>query len=293
VHTLIENLLKEKPIVTDGAWGTMLHTMGLKPGECADVWNISKPDKVAQIAHAYVKSGSRIILTNTFRANRLTLRSYNLDLKLKEINIKGVEISKQAIKKKGFVFASIGPVGSLLGMNKISDELLREAYSEQSFILADAGADAIVIETINDMNEAKIAFVAAKDTGLPVVVSINFNKDVAPPTFKTADKLVDVMQKFPDADIIGINCGTGIEHCLAHIKNLKSFTKAPLWLKPSAGIPSLVRGKVVYPTSSKIFVEYYRILISLGVNFIGGCCGTTPEYIDMLSKSIRKHFDNK
>lgn len=289
---LLNRILEDRLIITDGAWGTMLHTLGLKPGECADGWNIFNPEKVKQVARAYVDAGSRILLTNTFRANRLTLKASNLDLKIKEINANGVKISKKAIKDLGYVFASIGPVGSSLGADKISDDELRELFYEQAIILADAGADAIVIESVFNLNEGCLAMDSAKRTGLPIVLSMTFDKENFLNSKDNFHTVREYKEKLSGADMIGINCGTGVEDSLLHIKRLSTYTKAPLWVKPSAGIPSVVREKIVYPTTIKNFVEYSRVLKSLGVKFIGGCCGTTPEYIARMAMTLRNNSDS-
>ncbi|MBI5021564.1 MAG: homocysteine S-methyltransferase family protein [Ignavibacteriales bacterium] len=292
MNHILNHILDDQLIITDGAWGTVLHALGLKPGECADSWNINNPEKVKQIARAYTKAGSCILLTNTFRANRITLKTFNLDSKIKEINSTGVKISKHAIRDRGFVFASIGPIGSSLETNKIPDEELKEIFYEQAIILADAGADAIVIESVFNLNEGYIALEAVKRTGLPVVFSMTFDKENLLSSKDDLHATHEYKEKLSGADIVGLNCGTGVEDSLLHIKKIRTYTKAPLWFKPSAGIPSIVRNKIVYSTTIKNFVEYSRVLKSLGVKFIGGCCGTTPEYIKLLSMTLRNKSES-
>lgn len=287
---MITELLKsrpgERPIITDGGWGTMLLATGLRPGECAELWNMEHPERVKMIADLYAKAGSRLLLTNTYRANRLWLKGFNVESRIREINQRGVRISKEAVGRNGYVFASVGPVKNLSDTRKIHDEELEEIFFEQCALLADAGADGIAVETISDPYEGAVAYRAAKRTGLPVVFSATFSRDylfgskLSPSGFKKFTEII------ANADIAGINCGSGIEDCLTHIKTIRKYTGAPLWVKPSAGIPSMVRKKIVYPTSIKNFAEYSRIFSSFDVKFIGGCCGTTPEYISKLAAAF-------
>lgn len=295
MNNLISELVKKAPVILDGAWGTQLQSIGLQPGECPDLWNISHPERVKLIASNYVAAGSKIILTNTFRANRLSLQSYGLDDKLKDINRMGVLISQQAVSNHALVFGSIGPCGNLFINNHINTNLLLDVYTEQVDVLAEGGANAILVETMTNLIEAKIALTAAKKTGLPVVVSFAFNF--------VKEKLGTIANETPEsvaaelaeagADVIGTNCGSGIENCISITHQFQSVTKLPIWIKPSAGIPQITRDGLVYPTSIKNFSEYALALSKLGVAFIGGCCGTTPEHIQALSKLLKPKRNNK
>ncbi|MDI6767416.1 MAG: homocysteine S-methyltransferase family protein [Bacteroidota bacterium] len=294
MKNLISRLVKKAPVILDGAWGTELRAIGLQPGECPDLWNISHPERVKLIASNYVAAGSKIILTNTFRANRLSLRSYGLEDKLKDINRMGVLISRKAASKHALVFGSIGPCGNLFMNNHINTNLLLDVYTEQADVLTEGGIDAILVETMTNLMEAKIALTAAKKTGLPVVVSFVFNF--------VKEKLVSIANESPEsvavalteagADVIGTNCGAGIENCIFITHKFRSVTKLPIWIKPSAGIPKIIHDELVYPTSIKNFSEYGLALSKLGVAFIGGCCGTTPENIRMLSKILKSRQKN-
>ncbi len=285
---IIEELLKSGTIVTDGSWGTQLQEKGLDLNECADSWNLTYPEKVEAVARSYVEAGSRIILTNTFRSNRIALEGFGHDDKIREINIAGVEISKRAARDKAYVFASVGPSGKMLMTGDVTEELLYEVFKEQADAIKEAGADGIVIETMSDLAEAKIALTAAKETGLPVIVSMTFdsgrNKEF---TFmgnspeETAIELTDA-----GADVIGANCGQGIEGFTNICKRLKASTNLPIWIKPNAGLPELQNNKAVYTTSAEEFAEYIPELLDSGADFIGGCCGTTPDFIKKISKSI-------
>lgn len=287
---IIEELLKSGTVLTDGSWGTQLQEKGLGLNECPDSWNLTHPEKVEAVARSYVEAGSRIILTNTFRSNRIALEGFGLEDKVREINIAGVEISKRAAGNKVYVFASVGPSGKMLMTGDITEELLYEVFKEQADAIKEAGADGIVIETMSDLAEAKIALSAAKETGLPVIVSMAFdsgkNKEF---TFmghspeEAAEELTRV-----GADVIGANCGQGIEGFTNICKRLKASTNLPIWIKPNAGLPELQNDKAVYSTSAEEFAEYIPELLDSGADFIGGCCGTNPGFIKEISKIIKQ-----
>ena len=155
MHKLIQELISLGPVLTDGAWGTELHARGLEAGECPDHWNLTHPERVEEVARAYVEAGSQVILTNTFRANRIALDRHGLAGLAKDINCRGVEISRRAARGQARVFASMGPSGKLLMMGEVSEEELLEAFTEQAQALADGGADALIFETMSDLAEAK------------------------------------------------------------------------------------------------------------------------------------------
>ncbi|NCC33719.1 MAG: homocysteine methyltransferase, partial [Chloroflexia bacterium] len=179
MHPTLQGMLAHAPVLTDGAWGTQLQLLGLTTGMCPDAWNLERPELVEQVANAYVDAGSRIILTNTFGANRFTLARHGLSEKVAEINRAGVEISRRAADGRALVFASIGPSGKMLMMGDVSEDDLHAAFAEQARAMADAGADGIVIETMSDPAEAKLAVAAAKKTGLPVVGCMVFDSGPA------------------------------------------------------------------------------------------------------------------
>jgi methionine synthase I (cobalamin-dependent) len=162
MHPLIESLIKSGIVVTDGSWGTQLQKKGIKRGECPDSWNLSHPDWVEEVAKGYVDAGSQVILTNTFQSSRLSLQRYDLADKAAEINTRGVEISKNAAGDKAYVFASIGPSGKMLLTKETTEDELQAAFAEQANAIAKAGADGIIVETMIDVVEAKIAATAAK-----------------------------------------------------------------------------------------------------------------------------------
>jgi methionine synthase I (cobalamin-dependent) len=284
----IDELIAEGPVLTDGAWGTELQSRGLTPGEMPDVWNLSHPDRVEEVARAYVDAGSRIVLTNTFRANRIAFGRHPEVDRIAEINRAGVEISKRAAGDAARVFASIGPSGKQLVTREVTEEQLAEAFREQASAQAEAGADAIAVETMVDLTEAKLALEAAKATGLPVVACMVFDsgksKDrtmMGVGTEQAAESLTAW-----GADVIGANCGIGIEEYVPVCASLVAATDRPVWIKPNAGIPQLVQGEVVYQTTAAEFAGCLPKLLEAGASFVGGCCGTDPTFIAALRSAL-------
>ena len=288
MHELIEELTAERPVVTDGAWGTELHARGLAPGECPDAWNLSHPDRVEQVARAYVDAGSQVIITNTFGANRLTLARHGLADKAAEINRAGVEISRTAAGRAR-VFASIGPSGVMLLMGEVSEEDLQAAFAEQAGAMAEAGADAIVVETMSDPAEAKLAVAAARATGLPVVACMTFDsgKDHDRTMMGTTPEEAARLLTEAGADCVGSNCGQGIEGFIRITKRLGAATDRPIWIKANAGLPQVVDGRTVFAQTPAGFAQYVPDLIDAGASFVGGCCGTTPEFIKAIRETLR------
>jgi 5-methyltetrahydrofolate--homocysteine methyltransferase len=287
-HRLIDELVAAGPVLTDGAWGTQLQSRGLAPGEMPDLWNLTHPDRVEEVARAYVDAGSRIILTNTFRANRIAFAKSPEVERIAAINRAGVEISKRAAGDAALVFASIGPSGKQLVTREVTEEQLAVAFGEQASAQADAGADGIAVETMADLTEAKLALEAARSTGLPVVACMVFdsgkNKDrtmMGVGTVQAAEALTAW-----GADVIGANCGLGVEEYVPVCAGLAAATDRPIWIKPNAGIPQLVKGEVVYQTTAAEFAACLPRLLEAGASFVGGCCGTDPTFIAALRAAL-------
>ncbi|MBZ5672106.1 MAG: homocysteine S-methyltransferase family protein [Acidobacteriia bacterium] len=293
MHTLIQQLVTQGPILTDGAWGTELQARGLEAGDCPDVWNLTHPERVEEVARAYVEAGSQIILTNTFRANRLALERHGLAQHLREINRLGVEISRRAAGGRARVFASLGPSGKLLMMGEVSEEELRTAYAEQAEALAEAGADALIFETMSDLAEAKVGLQATRATGLPVIVSMAFDsgKNHDRTMMGTTPEEAAAELSAAGADVIGANCGQGIESYAPLSKRLHNATALPIWIKPNAGLPELVEGRTHYKTTPEEFARQAPVLLAAGANFLGGCCGTNPKFIRALRLALGKGLE--
>lgn len=281
MHQLISRLLDQGAVVTDGAWGTELMNRGLKKGECPELLNLEYPERVEEIPALYVAAGSQVVLTNTFGANRFILEKHGLADKVREINDAGVKISKKAAGDKALVYASIGPSGKLIVMKQVTAEELEEAFTEQAEAIAEAKADAIVIETMMDMTEALAAIAAAKKTGLPVIANMVFDSGKDKDRTMMGNPPEEVVEKFTSAgvDVIGSNCGKGIEGFIPICKRMRAVTDLPLWMKANAGMPEIIKGETVYSVTPDQFAAFVPELINAGANFIGGCCGTNPDFI--------------
>lgn len=287
---LLKKLLENPPVITDGAWGTQLQERGLPIGACPDEWNLSHPEAVESVARDYVAAGSQVILTNTFGANRIALEKYGLADQVCTINQAGVEISRRAANGRAKVFASIGPTGVLLMMGEKTAADLEQAFAEQAQALAHAGADAAVIETMSDPNEAVLAVRAAKAAGLVTVACMSFdsgkNRDRTM-MGTTPEQAAEVLTQ-AGADVIGANCGQGIEGYVAIARRLKAATDRPIWIKANAGMPEIVDGKATYVMTADEFAAYVPELLELGVAFIGGCCGTSSAFIAALRQRLNR-----
>ena len=288
MHPLIQELTAHGPVLTDGAWGTEFQVRGLAAGECPDHWNLTHPDLVEEVARAYVEAGSQVILTNTFRANRISLQAHGLAEQAREINVRGVEISRRAAAGGARVFASLGPSGKLLMMGEASEEELLAAYTEQAQALAEGGADALIFETMSDLAEAKVGVRAARPTGLPVLVSLAFDsgKNLDRTMMGTTPEMAAAELTAAGADVIGANCGQGLETYAALCRRFHQATTLPIWMKPNAGLPELVDGSARYQTAPEAFAHHAPELIAAGANFLGGCCGTSPDFIRALAGAL-------
>ena len=285
----IDDLVAAGTVLTDGAWGTQLQQRGLDVGEMPDSWNLLHPERVEEVARAYVEAGSRIVLTNTFRANRLAFGKHPDAERIAEINRAGVEISRRAAGGAARVFASMGPSGKQLITGDVSEEQLSAAFAEQASAQAQGGADAIVVETMADLSEARLAVEAALSTGLPVVGCMVFDSG--------RDKDRTMMGVDPEraardltswgVDVVGANCGIGVEDYVPICGRLAAATDRPIWIKPNAGLPRLVQGEVVYDTTAEQFAAFLPALVDAGASFVGGCCGTDPGFIAALGERLK------
>ena len=271
--------------LTDGAWGTELLRRGGQLTACVDVWNLTHPDRVRQVAESYIRAGSRIILTNTFRANPLSLAHYAVRDQCEAINRAGVQISRQAAGTSAMVFASIGPIGGRPWSKEITHQQLHQAFFQQAQALATEGPDALLIETMTGLDEARVAAAAALETGLPVVVSFVFlsernrnhaSEAVTPAQFASA-------MAATGAQAIGTNC-LDVRQSLDVCKQLAAASRLPIWIKPNAGLPEFIDGVPTYKTTPEEFANSAQELREAGATFLGGCCGTTPEFIRVLAE---------
>jgi 5-methyltetrahydrofolate--homocysteine methyltransferase len=281
---IIQEIEKGKILVSDGAWGTFLQQKGLSPGECPEEWNISRSDDVFGIAQSYVEAGADMIETNSFGANYFKLKNYGFESRVFEINKAAAEISRKAAGADRFVLGSVGPTGKLLMMDEVTEDELYEAFKQQSIALEAGGADAIVIETMTDLEEARIAVKAAKEnTGCEVICTMTFDKIIGgeyrtmmgiSPTEMT-EALVEAR-----ADVIGANCGNGMADMIGIVKEIRQANATiPILIHANAGMPHYCDGKTTFPESPDDMARRVNEIVEAGANIIGGCCGTTPDHI--------------
>ncbi|MEJ2745478.1 MAG: homocysteine S-methyltransferase family protein, partial [bacterium] len=281
--------VKERILVGDGAMGTMLQEGGLPEGGCPEEVVLSRPKLILSIHERYIDAGADIIETNTFGANRYKLAEYRLGEEVERINCEAVRLAREAAKGRAYDAGSVGPLGKQLaplGDLKFGEAV--EAFREQLSALASAGVDLIFLETISDLREAKAALVAAGDiSGLPIVAHMTFGEGGRTLTGTPADVAAVVLSKM-GAAAVGANCSTGPEEMLPVMESMAAVTPALLSVFPNAGLPELVGGKTVFRESPDDMASFVERFVGLGVNVIGGCCGTTPAHISAMAQAVAK-----
>ena len=267
-------------LITDGAWGTELQRLGLSSGTIPDTWNIGHPERVAVVAQSYAEAGSEVILTNTFRANSIAMQGLAA-AELDGINRAGVAISRKSAGA-ALVFASIGPTGKMLASGEVTQEQVSSAFETQARSLA--AADALVIETMSDIEEARLAVHAAKSTGLPVIASFAFDTGKNKNRTMTGAQPEEVASAMvaAGADGVGANCGVGVESAVDICRRLRAACDLPIWIKPNAGLPTLIGAEIRYTTSAEFFASHFAALRDAGADFIGACCGSNPDFVRAL-----------
>jgi 5-methyltetrahydrofolate--homocysteine methyltransferase len=293
MHKISELLNTGKILVSDGAWGTYLFKKGLLSGTCPEEWNLTHYDDVLDIAQSYSDAGSDIISTNSFGANIFKLSQYNLSEKLVEICKTSVEISRSAASKDKFVMASLGPTGKFLIMGDVTADELYTSFRRQAMAYEEGGADAVCVETFYAIDEAEQAIKAVKEnTSLEVLCTFTFDK--------TKDGYKTLMGITPQqmteslilcgADVVGANCGSGFEDMIEIVSNIRSVSsQIPILVQANAGLPIIQDGNLVYSETPEKIKEIIPRIIEEGVNIIGGCCGTTPEHIKVISEIVKSY----
>ena len=285
------DILASQTLLADGAMGTMLHTRGVGFDKCFDELNLTNPSAVAEIHREYIEAGAQLIITNTFGANRFKLTKHGLQDDVAEINKASVDLAKRVVAasfKDVLVAGDVGPLGVRIApFGRVQPEQAREAFAEQIRALADAGVDAIVIETFSDLYEIREAIKAAKETcDLPVVASVTFTRDdrtlLGDEPMKVARTLRDA-----GADVIGVNCSGGPAQLLRILKQMKqAVPDGKFWVKPNAGWPEQVGGRIMYPADAEYFGDYALSFRETGAVIVGGCCGTTPQHVAAMRKAL-------
>lgn len=281
-----------RTLVSDGAWGTFLQEKGLKPGECPELWCVERPDDVREIARSYFDAGADMVQTNSFGGSSFKLKHYGLADRAAEINEAAARISREAAGPERWVIGSVGPSGMILMMEDCTPEELYAAFREQAMALEKGGADAICIETLTDLEEAEQAITAAKEnTSCEVICTYTFEKTVQG-DYKTMMGVSPTQAAEAalgaGADIVGTNCGNGMERMVDIVREIRrAAPAAPILLHANAGLPRNVDGKDVFPETPRDMARWVGPVVEAGANIVGGCCGTTPAHIAALKAALK------
>ena len=280
--------IKLRPLVGDGAMGTQLMLAGLEQGNCGEAWNLTHPERVLAIQRRYAEAGSDCILTNTFGGSHIMLNRHANGGKTEAINRAAVEIARCAFGgRDGYVIGDIGPFGGLLEpYGDFSEADVRAAFGEQAKALVDAGVDAIIIETQTSLEELLLGLNAAREAGAPCVIgSMAYDVTLDGSNFRTMmgidpERAAKFMEQH-GADIVALNCGTGMdmERARQAVLRYRAVTELPIMVQPNAGQPKLIDMKVTYDETPQQMVTGVVPLLAAGANIIGACCGSTPDHI--------------
>ena len=283
-----KSLVKNGPVILDGATGTNLQKAGMPVGVCPEQWILEHADVMIQLQKDYVAAGTNILYAPTFTASRIKLEEYGLQDKLVEMNQKLVEISKEAADGKALVAGDLTMTGQqLYPIGDLMFEDLVDVYKEQAKVIADAGADLFVVETMMSLQECRAAVFAIREVcDLPIMVSLTYQPD-GRTLYGTDPATATVVLQSLGADAIGINCSTGPEHMIEPVRQMAEYATIPILAKPNAGLPELEDGVTVYKTTPEEFASYGKMLVEAGASIIGGCCGTTPEHIRALTETVK------
>ncbi len=282
------NYLKEKVMILDGATGTELQKRGMPKGVCPEMWAIENPEVIIGVQRDYIKAGSNAVYSCTFGGNRIKLAEFGLGDQTIEINAKLARLAKEAVGDNGFVAGDLAPTGQFVRpFGDLPFETCVEVYKEQVKGLLEGGVDFFVIETMMDIQEARAALLAVKEScDLPVCVSMTFDENAQTLTGTDPITALITLQSL-GAGAVGCNCSTGPSDMIKIIKAMKPYAKVPLLAKPNAGLPKLIDGNTVFDMDAKEYGTYVEELVNSGVNLLGGCCGTSPLYIEQISKNIK------
>jgi 5-methyltetrahydrofolate--homocysteine methyltransferase len=294
--------IKDRPLLGDGAMGTQLMLSGLVQGNCGEEWNLTHPEKILAIQRRYADAGSDCILTNTFGGSRIMLNRHGVAGQVVAINQAAVRIVREAFgDREGYIIGDIGPFGGLMEpYGDFPETQVRAAFDEQAKALVDAGVDAIIVETQTGLEELGLAIDASKAAGAPCVIgSMAYDVTLDGSTFRTMmgidpERAAEFMQE-RGADIIALNCGTGMDMTRARtaVERYKQASDLPVMVQPNAGQPKLVNMKVVYDETPEQMVKGVVPLLEIGANIIGACCGSTPDHIRLFRKAIDQYLQVK
>jgi 5-methyltetrahydrofolate--homocysteine methyltransferase len=302
MNKFLERLNSGEILVADGATGSNLQKMGLKPGKPPEDLVIDDPDTILKLASSFVEAGSDIILTCTFGGTRMRMKDSKYQERAPEVNIRAAEIARKAASKRTLrqaqggadvlVAGSMGPVGALIKpFGPLEAEEVRATFAEQAKALAEGGVDLLLIETMFSFEEATAAFEGARSvTDLPIVVSFSYDRGMRT---MMGVKPKDVIKRYAEmgAAMVGANCGTTLENMEAVVREYAATApNFPLWVKPNAGVPhmDIETEQGVYDMTPEDMARYSLKYIELGAKVVGGCCGNTPEHIAAIARAVKK-----
>jgi len=290
---ILKKLAEGKTLVSDGAWGTFLHQKGLKADECPESWNLSRPGDVLAIAQSYVEAGADLILTNSFGGSPHKLEGYGLRDQAYALNKAAAEISKQAAGDRALVMGSMGPTGIMVMMGEVPPQEILAGFQEQARGLVDGGVDGLVVETMTDPEEARLAIEAIKQVSdLDVACTFTFSKTQTGEYRTMMGTGVEeflAMALSAGADIIGANCGNGTAGMIEVVREIRALDKnIPVLVHANAGLPQYQDGHTVFPESPGEMAPQMKDLVAAGANMVGGCCGTTPEHIRQIVAELSR-----
>jgi 5-methyltetrahydrofolate--homocysteine methyltransferase len=288
---LLQRLRRGDRLVGDGAWGTQLMQRGLPEGQPPEWVALERPEVIEEVARLYVDAGADLVTTDTFGGTSFRLALHGLDGEGERVNRQAVEAVRRAAAGRALVSASVGPTGRLLEpLGDATPETMHAAFAEQVGVLAAAGADLVCVETMSDLTEATLAVRAAKEQApdLPVMATMTFEPN--PRGYFTVmgvsvEKAVGGLLE-AGADLVGSNCGTGMEDMVGIARELTRTARLPVAVQPNAGLPETRDGAVVYNETPEAMAARVPELLDLGVALVGGCCGTTPEHIRALRQAV-------
>jgi len=291
--TLLERLSQGDFLISDGATGTYLQQHGLEPGGCPEEFNATHPEVVRGMAKAYFDAGSELVLTNSFGGSSFMQKKYGFGDRVSEFDRLAAEHARSQAPAGCYVLGSVGPTGEFLEpLGEVSESEMYDAFVEQITALEEGGADGVVIETMTAVEESAVAIKAAREnTGLTVIATMTFDK--GPRGFftmmgVTPERGVKELQD-AGADIVGANCGNGVDVMVELARELRSATDGYLLIHSNAGIPAIKGGQIVYPETPAYMAERFETLVrDVGVNIVGGCCGTEPDHIRALVDILRR-----
>ena len=289
--TFLERLERGDTIISDGATGTYLQENGLEPGGCPEEFNVSHPEIVKNMAKRYFDAGAEMVLTNSFGGSKFMTKKYGFEHRVAEFNRLAAEHARSVAPPGAFVVGSVGPTGEFLEpLGPVTSLEMYDAFVEQITALAEGGADAVVIETMTAIEEATLAVRAAKESTDLIVMS-TMVYDPGPRSFFTMMGVApeDGVKKLraAGADVVGTNCGNGIERMIEIARLMRAVDDGYMLIHPNAGIPAIVDMEIVYPETPEFMAEHFKTLQGLGINILGGCCGTGPDHIKSLVTAVK------